>query len=295
VTVEMTLDHVGPMATTVADTALMLSAIAGPDPLDPRQRGIAPETTNYTTALGKGVAGLRIGVLREGFDQEPWEDIGLPGSEAVVDETVRVAIAALSTAGAVVREVSVPMHFDGVRIFYGLYPEGVAQFMIQGNFMGTNWLGYYNRALAEFHGEALQQHPNDLSPAFKSVLLLGEYLRRTTFGRYYAKAQNMRPRLRDAYDAVLADYDVLVMPTTPFRATLIPPSDCAIEDKVAFAMQMIGNTSQFGATGHPAISVPCGVVDDLPIGMQIVGHHLDEHTVLRVAEEVEHLSDWQAL
>ena len=295
VTVEMTLDHVGPMATTVADTALMLSVIAGPDPLDPRQRGITPKATNYTTALGKGVAGLRIGVLREGFDQEPWKDIGLPGSEAVVDETVRVTIAALAEAGAVVQEVSIPMHFDGVRIFYGLYPEGVAQFMIQGNFMGTNWFGYYNRALAEFHGEALQKHPNGLSPAFKSVLLLGEYLRRTTFGRYYAKAQNMRPRLRDAYDAALADYDVLVMPTTPFRATLIPPSDCAIEDKVAFAMQMIGNTAQFGATGHPAISVPCGVVDDLPIGMQIVGRHLDEHIVLRVAEEVEHLSDWQAL
>ena len=133
------------------------------------------------------------------------------------------------------------------------------------------------------------------SPAFKSILLLGEYLRRTTHGRYYAMGQNMRGGLRQAYDQVLAEHDAIVMPTTPFRATPVPPEDCTIEARVAFAMQMIGNTCQFGVTGHPAISVPCGVEDDLPIGLQIVGRHLDEVTVLRIADAFEGVGNWQMM
>ena len=293
VTVDMTLDHLGPMANSVGDVASMLSAIAGPDSFDPRTRGVAPTDTGYAAAVGLGVRGLRIGVLREGFGQSRWEDVGLPGSEAVVDDSVRATLDGLARAGAVISEVSVPMHFDGLRIFYGFYSEGAAQFMIQGNFMGTNWLGYYNRSLAEFHGAALKKHPENLSPAFKGILLLGEHLRRTTFGRYYAIGQNLRPRLREAYDRALAEHDVLVLPTTPFRATPIPPEDCSLDEKIAFAMQMIGNTCQFGVTGHPAISVPCGMEDGLPIGLQVVGRHLEETTVLRVAGAVERIGDWR--
>ena len=293
VTIDMTIDHVGPMANSVADVASMLSVIAGPDPFDPRTRGVQPPDTDYGRAIAGGVQGLRIGLLREGFAQEPWEDIGLPGSEAVVDAKVRAAAAELAGRGAIVSEVSVPMHFDGLRIFYGFYAEGAAQFMIDGNFTGTNWLGYYNRPLAEFHGAALRDRPNDLSPAFKGVLLLGEHLRRTTHGRYYAIGQNLRPRLREAYDRALAKHDVLVLPTTPFRATPIPPADCSVAERIAFAMQMIGNTCQFGVTGHPAISVPCGMEDGLPVGLQVVGRHLDEHAVLRVADAVEQIGDWR--
>ncbi len=294
VTIDMTLDHLGPMANSVSDVASMLSVIAGPDSFDPRTRGVEPVDTDYAASVGLGVRGLRIGLLREGFAQKRWEDVGLPGSEAVVDDSVRAAAEALARAGAVVSEVSVPMHFDGLRIFYGFYSEGAAQFMIQGNFMGTNWLGYYNRSLAEFHGAALKDRPGDLSPAFKGILLLGEHLRRTTFGRYYAIGQNLRPRLREAYDRVLAEHDVLVLPTTPFRATPIPSVDCSLDEKVAFAMQMIGNTCQFGVTGHPAISVPCGMEDGLPIGLQVVGRHLEETTVLRVAGAVERIGDWRS-
>ena len=293
-TVDMTIDHVGPMATRVGDLAAMLEVIAGPDPFDPRTRGVQPPgDTNYAGAVGRGVEGLRIGLLREGFGQEPWEDIGLPGSEAVVDDRVRAAAEELRQSGATVSEVSIPMHLDGLRIFYGFYAEGAAQFMINGNFVGSNWLGYYNRPLAEFHGAALRDRPGDLSPAFKGVLLLGEHLRRTSFGRYYAIGQNLRPRLRDAYDRVLAEQDAIVLPTTPFRATPIPPDDCTVADRMAFAMQMIGNTCQFGVTGHPAISVPCGMEDSLPIGLQVVGRHLDEHTVLRIAGAVEGIGDWR--
>ena len=187
------------------------------------------------------------------------------------------------------------MHLDGVRIFFGFYAEGAAEFMIKGNFTGTNWMGFYNQTLAEAYGRAWRARPDDLSVAFKSILLLGEYLGRTTHGRYYAKGQHLRMALRRAYDDVLASYDELALPTTPFRASAIPEPDCGIEETAAFAMRMIANTCQFGATGHPAISVPCGVADDLPIGLQLVGRHLDELTVLRVADAFEQVGDWKMM
>ena len=96
-----------------------------------------------------------------------------------------------------------------------------------------------------------------------------------------------------AYDDVLAEYDVLVMPTVPFRATPIPPPDCSLEETIEFALNMSNNTAQFDATGHPSISVPCGMEDDLPIGMMITGRHFDDLTVLQVADAVEKSGDWK--
>jgi len=125
------------------------------------------------------------------------------------------------------------------------------------------------------------------------VLLLGEHLHRTYYGRYYAKAQNLRPRIRKAYDDVLASHDVIVMPTVPFRAPPLPLPDCSIEDTMVFAFHNNNNTPQFNVTGHPAISVPCGMEDGLPIGMMIVGRHFDDGTVLQVADAVEKIGDWK--
>ena len=291
---EMTMVSLGPMANTVEGVARGLNAIAGPDPLDPRQHGIMPTVSDYLPAIGQGVNGIRIAVVKEGFEQTPWEDLNLPGSEAVVDRKVRAAVRELEKRGAVVTEVSIPMHIDGVHIFNAMYSEGNAD-MIRGNAVGSNWLGYYNTSLMEGYGRGWRSNPNGLSPARKSVLINSEYLRRNYHGRYYARAQNLRLKLRQAYDEVLASYDVLVLPTVPFRATPIPTAPIPPDESVAFAMQMIGNTCQFGVTGHPAISVPCGMEDDLPIGMQIVGKHLDDFTVLRVADAFEKVGDWQTM
>ena len=127
------------------------------------------------------------------------------------------------------------------------------------------------------------------------MLLTAEYLERRYRGRYYARAQNIRRLLVAAYDEALAAHDVLVMPTVPCRATQIPTGPITPQESVAFAMQMINNTCQFGVTGHPAISVPCGVDDDLPVGIMIVGKHLDELPVLQVADAVERSGSWQEL
>jgi amidase len=93
--------------------------------------------------------------------------------------------------------------------------------------------------------------------------------------------------LRMAYDQALAQFDVLIMPTLPVRATLLPGPDAAREEILARGLEMIGNTSPFDVSGHPACSVPAGLSDGLPVGMMIVGKHFDDATVLRVAHAFE--------
>ena len=295
-TMEMTLDHIGPMARNVEGTARLLSVLAGQDPTDPRQRGVIPAEPerDYLSAIGQGVAGARIAVLREGFDVAPRDDMGLPGSEAVVDAKVKAAVKALEKRGATVTEVSIPMHLDGVSIWLAIHLEGPAAIINSGG-MGSNWAGLYNTSLYQAMARGMRAHIDDLSHTVKTVLLLSEHMQRHYHGMYYAMGQNLRGALRQAYDEVLASYDVLVMPTVPFRATPLPDEDCSIEDYVAFGLNMVHNTGQFDVTGHPAISVPCGMADGLPIGMMIVGRHFDDKTVLRIADAFEKIGDWQQM
>jgi amidase len=84
------------------------------------------------------------------------------------------------------------------------------------------------------------------------------------------------------------------MPTIPFRATEIPPPDCSREDYVSLALNMVGNTCPFDVSGHPAMTVPCAKVDDLPVGMMLIGRRFDEATVLRAAAAFEALGDWHS-
>ncbi len=136
--------------------------------------------------------------------------------------------------------------------------------------------------------------PNGLPPTVKSMMLISEYMKRYYHGRYYAKAQNLRPALVRAYDAVLAHYDVLLMPTVPFRATPIPPPNYSLEETIQSTNNMTVNTAQFDATGHPLISVPCGMEEDLPIGMMITGQHFDDLSLLQVADAVEKSGNWRS-
>ena len=263
--IELTLDHVGPMTDTVENAARMLSAIAGPDPLDPRQRGLAPDVAqDYRRALDQSVEGVRIGVLQEGFGHREWGDLGLPASNAVVDRKVLEAIRRLAAGGAIVTELSLPLHQDGTRIAIAILIEGMLEMLLKGAGSGTNWEGYYNLGLQEALGRGLAARAHDLPANAKYLVLLGEHMRRAYGGRYYAKAQNLRPRLRAAYDALLTEHDVIVMPSVP----ILPFELAAIGDSLGerIALSALGNQCQFNATGHPALSVPCAMADGLPVG-----------------------------
>src|SRR5439155_4121997 len=203
--IELTLDHIGPMARTVADCALMLEAIAGEDGLDPRQIGV--RTQPYVEGLQVGADGLRVGILGEGFE--------IPDvSEPDVDAAVRDAAGVLERAGADVEEVSVPMHLDGLAIWNAIAIEGATDLMVRGDAFGTNHKGHYTTDLVDFYGRARREHADQYSITVKMTILMGQWLSERYHHHYYAKAQNLGRRLRAQYDAALARHDVLVLPTT---------------------------------------------------------------------------------
>ena len=274
--IELTLDHTGPMARSVADVAQLLEVLAGPDGLDPRQReGL--EGQAYTEALTGDVTGLRLGIVEEGFG---WEGL----SQQDVDDAVREAALSFEELGATVKSVAIPQHLDGVHIWNAIAVEGAAMLMVAGNSMGTNWKGRYTTSLLDVYARSRRTRADDLSETTKLVILLGQYMQDSYHGRYYAKAQNLVPTLAAAYNDALNDVDLLVMPTTPMKATAIPPPDASREEYTERALEMITNTSPFNVTGLPAITVPCGTSDGLPIGMMLVGKSGDDATLLRAAD-----------
>ncbi|MEO6029441.1 MAG: amidase [Candidatus Binatia bacterium] len=275
--VEPTIDHAGPMARTVADVALLLDVIAGADASDPRQRNV-PTPPRYRDARATRLDGLRVGLLREGF--------GLAVSEPDVDEAVRVAGRDLAALGATVREVSVPLHPIAGMSLVPIMIEGAAQWL-SGNHAGVGLSGHHDVALVQAVVAARRDRASDLPPNFRVILLAAQWLQEQYGGEVYARAQNRRPELVAAYDHVLADVDVLLMPTTPMTAPLAGPPRDAL-GLITGSSDAILNTAPFDVTGHPALSVPCGTSSGLPIGLMMVGRHFDEATLLRIASAYEH-------
>jgi amidase len=277
--IEMTLDHAGPMTRTVADAALLLEVLAGKDGLDPRQADIQV-ASSYTSSLTGDASGLRIGVVEEGF---AW-----PGmSEPDVDKAVLAAAQRWKKLGATVEKVSIPMHRDGIHIMIAIGFEGPTAQLFEGNTMGTNWKGHYNTGLVDFFGRARVTRSDDILEGGKFLVMFGRYMRQKYHGRFYAKAQNLSRTLKAAYDAAFEKFDLLVMPTVPFKARPLPPLDASIEERVRVANEPLANTAPFDVTGHPAISLPVGLSKKLPVGLMIVGRSFEENTVLRAAHALE--------
>ncbi len=278
--VELTVDHAGPITRTVADNALMLEVMAGPDGLDPRQSG-APSQA-YSEGVQMSPRGLRIGVVSEGFGQ--------PGAEAAVDNRIREVADRLGTFGATVEEVSMRLHAAGAAIWTPIFLEGATELMMRQNAYGTNMKGVFLESLLDKQSHWKEQ-ANDMSETLKLGLLMGHYMSSRHKGRYYGKAQNLNRLLTAAYDDLFRKFDVLLMPTTPMAAHPLPGPDANRETVVERAFAMIPNTAPSCATGHPSISVPAGTTDDgRPIGAMFIGRKLEETTLYRAAAAVEQLS-----
>lgn len=268
-------DHAGPMCSTVEDCARVLEVVAGEDGLDPRQ-GHVP-TQDYAGALGVDPETVTVGVLEEGFGHEQ--------SEAGVDETVREALDAFEAAGAEVVEVSVPMHRDGMTIWNAIGLEAITA-TVDAEGLGHYGSGFYDTQFADAFGRARRAQADDYVTTMKLTLIAGQYLADEYRGHYHAKAQNLSRQLADAYDAVLEDVDVLAMPTTPQTAHELDRSISRVE-AIDRALDMLPNTAPFDNTGHPAISVPAGTADGLPVGVMFVGDSFDDATVLQSAHAFE--------
>ena len=280
--IEATIDHAGPMTATVADNALLLEVIAGADGLDPRQYNVRVD--RYTAALGRGVAGLRIGVVVEGFNHD--------NSEPDVDARVRESAERLRALGAIVDDVSIPMHRDGLAIWTPIALEGLQAQMMHGNGMGFNWKGLYTTSLLDAHAN-WRSRANELSRTLKISMFAGEYFTRQYRGHFYAKAQNLSRVLAKCYDDALSRYDLLLMPTLPMKATPIPPASAPLALWCQRGFEMLANTSPFDVTGHPAMAVPCALSNGLPVSMMLIGKHFDESTIYRAAHAFEQSGDWR--
>lgn len=273
---EATMDHVGPITATVADNAQLLEILAGSDGLDSRQR--QPRVQPYTQYLDEPVTGMKIGVLREGFEH--------PHSSHIVNECVRAAAARFTGLGAEVSEISVPMHFPGIAIWSGLLLEPVWHALktggVQFNVDAVHSPAFVD-AMQDWQSRAERVPVNVLM-----VMLFGRYMERFG-GQYYARARNLLPRLRHAYDQALESCDLLLLPTTITQASRLPPSPEALTDEhiITDLFATSGNTCQFDATGHPALSMPCGMPGGLPVGMMLVAKPFDEPAIYRAASAFE--------
>jgi amidase len=278
---EITLDTCGPMTSNVRDNALLLEVMAGPDGIDSRQRG-AP-TKRYTDALDDGLDGVRIGVLKEGF--------GHHNSEPDVDARVRAAGERLAKLGAIVAEISVPMHTLGFPVWSAIRGDAACVTLLEMNGAGIAHEGLYVTSLLDaamgWRGRA-----DEFADTLKIASLFSRYTLDRYGGHYYAKAQNLRRRLRAAYDAALAEHDLLLLPTVPMKATPIPGKDATPQEITRRSWEPTRNTCPFNVTGHPAISLPCGMEDGRPIGMMLVGRHYREDTIYRTAAAFERAGNW---
>jgi amidase len=261
------LTDLGPLTRTVRQSAELLAVLGDGQ-------------AHVLDGLDEGPQGLRLGVLREGF--------AFPGeSDPEVDRVVRDAIATLASAGARATEVSVPMHLDGIPIWSGIVNEGLTQVLVDnGVARPTDRQG----SIAEYmdaYAEALRSQPDRFPPSRMVALTLGVYLAQDPSRRRYSVSLELAQQLRREYDTALAVCDVLVMPTTPRAAHRRPAGARSFRETLADAAGPFHNAAPFNATGHPALSVPCGDVEGRPVGLMIVGRHGRDDLVLRVGAALE--------
>ena len=221
--------------------------------------------TTTRAPSGAEPGGLRIAVVKEGF--------GHPASEPDVDAKVRSAAEAFKRLGATVDEISIPGHLHGLSIWTPIALEGLTDQMMLGNGMGTGWEGMYTTSLLDFHAN-WRSRADELSDTLKICMFMGQYYLKHHRGHYYAKAQNLVRRLRAEYDRVFGAYDLLLMPTLPMKATPLPPADAPLALYCQRAFEMLPNTAPFNVTGHPAMSIPCGMSDGLPVGTDAGGRQV---------------------
>ncbi|MBI2202792.1 MAG: amidase [Candidatus Rokubacteria bacterium] len=251
-----TMDHLGPMARSAADCAVMLGAMAGYDPAD-ASTSVLP-VPDYRAALTGDVKGLRVRVLRAFVD----------GSQPDVAAAVTAAAKTLESLGARVEDAAL----EQVRHAAAASLAIVAA-----------------EALA-YHATWLRTRAQDYQADVRDRLKLGIFVS----GEDYVRAQRVRALVRAEVDEALRHADVLLAPSTPIVATPVDQTHVELGgERADVRSALIRFTRPFNLSGHPACAVPCGFTSTgLPIGMQIVGRAFDEATVLRAADAYQRATDW---
>lgn len=272
---DATIDYCGPMGARVEDVARLLTVIAGPDGLDPRQvNRLIPAGVNYLDPLAERRKPRRIGVVGEGF--------GRPDSEAETDRVVREALRRLAATGVEVEEISMPTHLQCFDVWNAIVVGGTSELMFRHNGMPSFSEGYSDPQMLDAFA-AWRERPREISVTAMPALLMGALMQARYNGRHYAKAQSLLKTMRAGIDAALDRFDALAMPTVPFRASAHPAAGASLAERVSLGLPMVGNTAPYNASGHPAITVPCGDHDGLPVGLMLIGRHFGESDLLSAA------------
>lgn len=272
------LDQGGPMARTAEDCAIMLSCMASYDEKD--STSVDQPVPDYSSTLNRPIKGLKIGVPKEYFSE------GLhPGTEAAV----RQALADLVAQGAELVDISLPNSALSVPAYYVIAPAEASANLSR--FDGVRY-GYrcdepkdlqdmYCRTRGEGFGEEVQRR-----------ILIGTYcLSAGYYDAYYGKAQQVRQLIQQDFTRAFAEVDVIMGPTCPSPAFKFGSKG---DDPVAMYLEDI-YTIATNLAGLPGMSIPCGMVEDKPVGLQIIGNYFDEALMLNVAHQFQQATDWHNL
>ena len=271
------LDQIGPIGRTVADCALALSAIAGHDPRDATSLpGLSPD---YAASLNAGgdLTGVRLGVPGEYFAE---------GIEDGVRKAVEQAISTLEGLGASIREVSLPSTKYALACYYIIAPSECSANLAR--YDGVKY-GYSNQQADDMWGAMEQTRQHGFGPEVTRRIMLGTFaLSSGYYDAYYLKAQQARTLIRRDFESVFETVDALVTPTSPVVA--FPVGEKTGDPVQMYLIDVC--TLPVNIAGLPGLSVPCGFSDGLPVGMQLIGPHLSEPTLLRVGHCYEQATNW---
>ena len=269
------LDQIGPVGRSAADCGLVLNAIAGHDPSD--ATSLPLEATDFSSELDRGVEGLRLGVPQEYFAE---------GIEDGVRRAVEEGITTLEGLGASIREVSLPSTKYALACYYIIAPSECSANLAR--YDGVKY-GYSALEAADMWGAMEQTRQHGFGPEVTRRIMLGTFaLSSGYYDAYYLKAQQARTLIRQDFAEVFERVDALVTPTSPVVAF---PIGEKMDDPLQMYLVDVC-TIPVNIAGLPALSVPCGFSDGMPVGMQLIGPHLSESTLLRVGHAYQQATDW---
>jgi aspartyl-tRNA(Asn)/glutamyl-tRNA(Gln) amidotransferase subunit A len=269
------LDQAGPMARSAADCALLLRAMAGFDPRD--STSIEAPVPDYHAGLGRPVAGLRIGVPREYFD---------PGLHPGTAAAVREALAELERQGAALVDIGLPHSPLSVPAYYVIAPAECSANLAR--YDGVRY-GYRCEDPVDLQDLYERSRSEGFGDEVKRRILVGTYaLSAGYYDAYYRKAQKVRRLIAQDFRAAFAQVDLIAGPACPgtafrFGEKSADPITMYLEDIYTIAANL---------AGLPAMSLPAGMVDGLPVGLQLIGNHLQEGLLLNVAHRFQLATDW---
>jgi aspartyl-tRNA(Asn)/glutamyl-tRNA(Gln) amidotransferase subunit A len=265
------LDHIGPLAKTVKDAAIVLRTIAGRDPMDATSAEVP--VPDYVAALEKPVRGMKIGIAKEYLGE---------GLHDEVRSAVEAGIQKLASLGCEIVEISLPHTAYAVPAYYIVATAEASSNLARFDGVRYGYRAKNGRTLSEMYRQSRNQ---GFGAEVKRRIMLGTYaLSAGYYDAYYLKAQKVRTLLARDFDEAFQKVDAIVTPTSPTAAFKLGEK---VDDPLAMYLADI-YTVTADLAGIPGISVPCGETrEKLPIGLQILGRHFDEATVLRVAHAYE--------